>query len=159
MHGRLWIRKVVSMRGMAVVAEPRRVVGKGRKANIRSIKPGAGEGRELNPSSSSRFQTRAARCFARFAATRLTPSACTLTWCGFMAWPSAREARGPVKPIQTAVNRGSHGQEYAARSGLWLEPAGAQVVFEVAKIFGQFRGPAHAHAWLVWMFEGEVFCV
>src|ERR1019366_7012357 len=76
-----------------------------------------------------------------------------------MAWRSAREAGGRDKPTQTAVNRGSHGPKYAARSGLGLEPAGAKVVFELAKVFGQFRGPVHAYAWLVRMFEGKDFRV
>jgi hypothetical protein len=53
-----------------------------------------------------------------------------------MAWRSAREARGQDNPIQTRVNRLSHGRESAAENWLWLEPAGAQVVFELAQVFG-----------------------
>ena len=71
----------------------------------------------------------------------------------------AQRRVGADNPIQPRAREASHGRERAAESGLLLEPGGAQVVFELAKVFGQFRGPAHARAWLVGMFEGEDFCV
>ena len=126
---------------------------------VGSIEPRWQEGQELNHYRAAACRLRAARCFARFAAIRLTPSACTLTWCGFMAWRSAREARGRDKPIQTPVKRVATDGKTQPERALTKSRPRAQVVFELAKVFGQFRGPTHACAWLIWMFEGEVFCV
>jgi len=40
-----------------------------------------------------------------------------------------------------------------------LESSEAQGSLKLAKVFGKIRGPAHARARLVWMFEAEDFCV
>src|ERR1035437_8000448 len=74
-----------------------------------------------------------------------------------MAWRSARKARGRDNLIQRRARKAKPGGERAAGSGLSLEPGGAQVVLQLAKVFGQFRGPAHARAWPVRMFQGEDF--
>src|SRR5436190_13533573 len=44
-------------------------------------------------------------------------------------------------------------------AGPALKSSGAQGRFELAKVFGKFRGPRHARARLAWMFEGEDFGV
>ena len=69
----------------------------------------------------------------------------------------ARGRVGEDNPIQ----HGDGSTDGIARSerALRLEPGGAQAGFELAKVFGQFRGPAHARAWLVRMFEGKDFRV
>src|ERR1017187_3950339 len=134
--GRLWERKHNSMQEMAVMAESRRMVGKDRKAEPRGIRS-AGEFRqELNHRWSSRLQTQAARSCAKSAATRLTPSGCTRTWCGFMVWRSAREARGRASRIQIRAKPDQPGGKRAPEPRLWLEPTGAQGGFELAKVFG-----------------------
>src|ERR1035441_2746856 len=76
-----------------------------------------------------------------------------------MAWRFARGARGRDNPIPPPARSDKPGRASAVWPFLFSEPPGAQVAFQLAKVFGQFRGPLHALAGLVRMFEGEDLCM
>ena len=78
-----------------------RIPAKVPKAKRRGAGAGAEAGSQLSLSSNSRLPTRPTRCRAGSAATRLTPSACTRTWCDSMACQSARGLRGRKRPLRT----------------------------------------------------------
>lgn len=69
-----------------------RLAGSELWVRARSAKPGVVALPKATPCWRSRLQTQPAMCPAKSAATRLTPNACTFTWCGFTARHSAPRA-------------------------------------------------------------------
>src|SRR5258708_17606296 len=98
-----------------------------------------------------------ARCPANVAATALTPSACTFTWCGFTAWRSAPKA---VKTIRVKIKFST-----VLVAGGWLclgssadgaNSSGVRTVAsELSTLFPHFL--VRWVRWVRWFFDGPPF--